>query len=126
MQKKFRMCTAFAFTHCFHSFFFPNCESHGNYYASKFLCDLCFYLVLCCLVKFYKMDMIYECPDGTLAAAPPNHIVKELQGIMEAAPSRCEHPVGILTTEHRDNWLKTRQELMKGEASPLMGQRHDL
>ncbi len=49
-----------------------------------------------------------------LALVPPKHIVKELLGIMQAAPDTCEYPVGVLTTEHRDNWLRTRQELMQG------------
>ena len=64
--------------------------------------------------QFFKLDVLYECPDGTLALAPPSHIVKELQAIMDSAPDTCEHPVGILTTEHRDSWYRTRQELLKG------------
>ena len=64
--------------------------------------------------QFFKLDVFYECPDGTLALAPPTHIVEQLQAIMEAAPSTCEHPVGILTSEHRDCWYKTRQQLMLG------------
>ena len=65
-------------------------------------------------MQFFKLDVLYECPDGTLALAPPSHIVKELQAIMDSAPDMCEHPVGILTTEHRDSWYRTRQELLKG------------
>ena len=65
--------------------------------------------------QFYKLDVIYECPDGTLSIAPPSHIVKQLLSILEVAPDSCEHPVGILTTEHRDSWYKTRQKLMQGE-----------
>jgi len=58
--------------------------------------------------------VIYECPDGTLALAPPSHIMAEIHKVLEAAPETCEHPVGIMTTEHRDNWAKTREEMMLG------------
>ena len=33
---------------------------------------------------------------------------------MNSSPSKPQHPVGVLTTEHRDTWYKARERLMKG------------
>ena len=64
--------------------------------------------------KFFKLDVLYEVPGGCLAAAPGSHIVEELHRIMRAAPTPSEHPVGILTTEHRDIWYQARERLREG------------
>ena len=65
--------------------------------------------------QFYKLDMLYQCPDGSFALAPPTHIVKEVLTILETAPDTCEHPVGVLTAENRDSWYETRKKLLLGE-----------
>ncbi len=64
--------------------------------------------------QFFKLDVIYECPDGTLAVAPPSHVMSEIHKVLDSAPETCEHPVGVLTTDHRDNWIRTREEMMQG------------
>jgi hypothetical protein len=72
-------------------------------------------IIIFLLLQFYKLNLIYECPDGTFALAPPNYIVNQLLSIMEAAPDTCEHPVGFLTSEHRDSWYETRKKLIRGQ-----------
>ena len=52
--------------------------------------------------------------DGTLAIAPPSYIMKEVHKVLDMAPESCDHPVGILTSEHRENWARTREELHQG------------
>ena len=64
--------------------------------------------------KIFKLEVLYEVSDGCLAAAPGSHIVEELHRIMRAAPTPSEHPVGILTTEHRDTWYRARERLREG------------
>ena len=64
--------------------------------------------------KFFKLDVLYEVPGGCLAPAPGSHIVEELHRILRAVPTPAEHPVGILTTEHRDTWYQARERLRKG------------
>ena len=66
------------------------------------------------IFQFYKLDVIYECPDGMLAMAPPTFILEEVRKILETAPDLCDYPVGVLTSEHRDSWAKTREELLLG------------
>ncbi len=66
--------------------------------------------------QFYKLDIVYQCPDGSLAVAPASHIMSQLHEILKTAPASCEHPVGVLTTEHRDSWTETRQNLLLGES----------
>jgi len=62
---------------------------------------------------FFKLDVLYESPEGGLAVAPSSHIVRELHRILRAAPDPAEHPVGILTSEHRDTWYQARERLIK-------------
>ena len=72
------------------------------------------------IMQFYKLDVIYECPDGTLALSPPDHFIKEIIRILETTPDTCEHPVGILTSEHRDAWCESRKELLLGKSTLLV------
>ena len=57
---------------------------------------------------------MYECPDATLTSIPPDHLMKELLGILQATPETCEHPVGALTPGRRDDWHNTREKLLLG------------
>ena len=45
---------------------------------------------------------------------PPTFILEEVRKILETAPDLCDYPVGVLTSEHRDSWAKTREELLLG------------
>ena len=65
-------------------------------------------------LQFFKLDVLYEAPEGGLAVAPGSHIVEELHRILRAAPTPAEYPVGILTTEHRDTWYQARERLIQG------------
>ena len=66
-------------------------------------------------VQIFKLDILYECPDGTLAVAPSRHIIEQLHDIINMTPDPSEYPVGILTSDHRDTWTKNREKLMRGE-----------
>lgn len=62
---------------------------------------------------FFKLDVLYEAPDGGLAVAPPSHIVSQLHSILELAREPNKQPVGILTSEHRDTWYQARECLLQ-------------
>ena len=67
------------------------------------------------LTQFFRLDLMYECPDGTLAAAPSTHIIDELHNIIKLSSDPSEYPVGILTSEQRDTWTESRERLTMGE-----------
>ena len=46
--------------------------------------------------------------------APADHILQQLQHIVEGGASPSPHPVGILTTQHRDTWTEARERLIAG------------
>ena len=46
--------------------------------------------------------------------APADHILQQLQHIVEGGASPAPHPVGILTTQHRDTWAEARERLIAG------------
>ncbi|XP_065885479.1 carnitine O-acetyltransferase-like isoform X2 [Dysidea avara] len=62
---------------------------------------------------FFSLDVLWKLPDGSYTFVPVHHIEKELHQIMNSSPSKPQHPVGVLTTEHRDTWYKARERLMK-------------
>ncbi len=66
------------------------------------------------LFQFYRLDVLYETPEGVLAVCPPSHIITELHRILDMAPPTNNHPVGILTNEHRDTWNQARDRLLGG------------
>lgn len=66
-------------------------------------------------LQFFKLDVLYECPDGTLAMAPSGHIIEQLHRIIKMTPDPSNYPVGILTSDHRDAWTQSRERLLKGE-----------
>ena len=59
--------------------------------------------------------MLYECPDGTLAVAPSDHIVQQLHNIFKMSSDPSKYPVGVLTSDHRDTWAKSRERLIAGQ-----------
>ena len=65
--------------------------------------------------QFFKLDVLYVCPDGTLAMAPSTHIITELHNIIRMSSDPSKYPVGILTSEHRDTWAKSRERLVMGK-----------
>ena len=65
--------------------------------------------------QFFRLDVLYECPDGTLAVAPSSHIIEQVHNIIKMSPDPSESPVGILTSDHRDNWAKSRERLIAGQ-----------
>ena len=64
--------------------------------------------------QFFKLQVLYPCPDGTLQIAPWDHLKQQIGDIIGASPHPAQHQVGVLTSEHRDNWYKARQNLLKG------------
>ena len=70
-------------------------------------------------MQFFKLDVLYEAPNGELAVCPPTHIVHQLHNILKAAPEPAEYPVGILTSEHRDTWFHARERLLKGNKANI-------
>ena len=65
--------------------------------------------------QFFKLDVLYDCGDGTLAVAPSTYIIEQLQNIIKMTSDPSSYPVGILTSDHRDTWTKSRKRLSKGE-----------
>lgn len=64
------------------------------------LCFL-FYLTVC----FCKYTLI------TGSLVPKNDIHANLQAIMQASNTREEHPLPVLTAEHRETWAALRSRL---------------
>ena len=81
------------------------------YYSSLLMVDLYTHT----MSQFFRLDVLYECPDGTLAVAPSSHIIEQLHNIIKMSPDPSESPVGALTTEHRDTWAKSRETLIMGQ-----------
>ena len=65
--------------------------------------------------QFFKLDVLYEAPNGELSAAPASHILEQLRAIMKTATDPAPYPVGILTSEHRDTWAGARERLVAGK-----------
>ena len=66
------------------------------------------------ILQFFKLDVLYECDDGTLAVAPSSYIIEQLHNIIKMTSDPSSDPVGILTSDHRDTWAKSRERLVKG------------
>lgn len=62
---------------------------------------------------FYKLDLLYETPNGELAVAPASHVAEQLKKIVMSNLEPNKFPVGLLTTEHRDVWYQARERLIK-------------
>lgn len=62
-------------------------------------------------LQFFKLDVLYEAPNGELSVAPASHIMEQLGAIMKTATDPAPYPVGILTSEHRDTWAEARERL---------------
>ena len=74
--------------------------------------------IICTLyahVQFFQLDVLYECPDGTLAVVPSSHIIEQLHYIIKMTSDPSKYPVGILTSDHRDSWAKSRERLIAGQ-----------
>ncbi|XP_074661867.1 carnitine O-palmitoyltransferase 2, mitochondrial-like isoform X2 [Tubulanus polymorphus] len=56
----------------------------------------------------YIFDVINE--DGRIA--PPGDIMANIQYILNDDIGECEHPIGALTSEHRDTWAQLRESLV--------------
>ena len=72
-------------------------------------------------VQFFKLDVLYEAPNGELSMAPASHIMQQLEAILCTAADPAPYPVGILTTEHRDTWAQARERLASGEGGTVRG-----
>ena len=64
--------------------------------------------------QIFKLDVLYECFDGTLAVAPSSHVVEQLHSIIKMTSDLSTCPVGILTSERRDTWTECRERLLIG------------
>ena len=62
----------------------------------------------------YKMNILGINQDGEIDSVPPSYVIRELHKILDDATEPAEHPVGVLTTEHRDTWYRARQTLIQG------------
>ena len=66
-------------------------------------------------LQFFRLDVLYKCPDGTLAVAPSSHIIEQLHNIIKMSSDPSESPIGIMTSDHRDNWAKSSERLVAGQ-----------
>jgi carnitine O-acetyltransferase len=60
---------------------------------------------------FFRVDILYESPEGVLSMAPASHIMQQLETVLSDAREPAQFPVGILTSEHRDTWTHMRERL---------------
>jgi carnitine O-acetyltransferase len=60
---------------------------------------------------FFKVNVLYDAPNGELSVAPASHIMDQLETVMSDSEDHAPFPVGILTSEHRDTWAKMRERL---------------
>ena len=66
------------------------------------------------------MDILSSLSDGSYVLVPAQHIEEQLHKIVESSPTKPQHPVGVLTTEHRDTWYNARERLVEGMISMLL------
>ena len=66
-------------------------------------------------LQFFKLDVLCECPDGSLAVVPSSHIIQQLHKIIEMSSNPSQLPIGVLTTLDRDTWARSRERLISGE-----------
>ena len=66
-------------------------------------------------MQFFKVNVLYDAPNGELSVAPASHIMDQLETVMRDSEDPTPFPVGILTSEHRDTWAKMRERLASGE-----------
>jgi hypothetical protein len=90
------------------------------YTCTQLLCvrvRVCLHAQSCLIIllQFFRLDVLYECPDGTLAMAPSSHIIEQLYNIIKMSSDPSDSPVGILTSDHRDTWAKSRERLVAGQ-----------
>ena len=71
--------------------------------------------------QFFRVDVLYESPDGVLSMAPASHIMRQLETVLSDAREPAQFPVGILTSEHRDTWTHMRERLASGAESFYRG-----
>jgi carnitine O-acetyltransferase len=60
---------------------------------------------------FFKVNMLYDSPDGVLSVAPASHVLEQLETVLSDAREPAQFPVGVLTSGHRDTWTHTRERL---------------
>ena len=58
--------------------------------------------------------MLSLLPDGSYILVPAQHIEEQLHKIVESSPTKAQHPVGVLTSEHRETWYNARERLLTG------------
>lgn len=66
-------------------------------------------------VQFFKVNILYEAPNGELSMAPASHVKEQLEAVLRDAKEPAPYPVGILTSEHRDTWAEMRERLARGK-----------
>lgn len=59
--------------------------------------------------------MFYDTPSGEVTVAPANYLMEQLKWILDDVKDRNPLPVGILTSEQRDQWSDARERLRKGK-----------
>ena len=84
---------------------------NGNY-----VCCFCT-IVIVSFIQFYSLDILSLLSDGSYALVPAQHIEEQLHKIVESSPTKAQHPVGVLTSEHRDTWYNARERLIQGTTS---------
>ena len=65
-------------------------------------------------LQMFKVNVLYDSPDGVLSVAPASHIMQQLESVLSDARDPAQFPVGILTSEHRDTWTQMRERLASG------------
>jgi len=60
------------------------------------------------------LEVLVPLPDGSYTLVPAQHIEDQLHKIMENSITKAKHPVGVLTSEHRDTWYNARERLLIG------------
>lgn len=64
---------------------------------------------------FFKIYNVPAFEDGTRKPLSAAQFYGMLKDIVEDGDSVSGPPIGILTTEHRDNWAKSYADLKKGK-----------
>lgn len=82
-------------------------DAAGTQEFMKYVCTL--------LVQLFKVNVLYDAPNGELSIASASHVKQQLETILRAAEDPARFPVGILTTQHRDTWALMRERLASGE-----------
>ena len=78
------------------------------------LCIPVYYFITNVAFQCYSLELLCLSPDGSYTLAPAQHIEEQLHKIVKSSPTKAQHPVGVLTSEHRDTWYSARERLIKG------------